>query len=134
MDQSIVDPIIEKIRLHRKRAEHHQKRADEWETILAQIQALQRQEQPSGKTEQFALSLPKPKEARSPNRFEFARLVLKEHPEGLLPVQIRQLANAEGFTCPTNYPYKLLTNLVKKGTARKDETGRYFPVEKEKEV
>jgi hypothetical protein len=129
MDQSLVDPILDKIRIHRKRAEYHKQRADEWELVLAQIQALQRQEQPSGKTEQFSLALPKPKEDRDANRFVFARNVLRAHSQdGILPVEIRRLANEQGFSCPTNYPYKLLTNMVKQGTARKDEAGRYYPV------
>ena len=95
--------------------------------VVAQIQALQRQEQPSGKTEQFSLALPKPKEDRDANRFVFARNVLRAHSQdGILPVEIRRLANEQGFSCPTNYPYKLLTNMVKQGTARKDEAGRCY--------
>jgi hypothetical protein len=130
MDQSIVDPIIKKISHHRKRGEYHFRRADEWEVILAQIQALQRQEQPSGKTDEFALAIPKPKKERPANRNLFARELLQQSAQdGILPVDIRRLANEVGFSCPTNYPYKLLSTLVDQGKAYKDEaSGKYFPV------
>jgi len=42
--------VIEgKVRFHRKRAEFHRQRAAEWDRVLAQIQALQREEQPRGR-------------------------------------------------------------------------------------
>jgi hypothetical protein len=135
MDKNLTEPILDKIRFHKSRIHHHQdrirfhqERADEWETVLAQVQALQRQEQPSGQVDQFALPLPKPKGERVANRNIFARQLLVEHwKDGILPVEIRQLANADGFSCPTNYPYKLLGNLIEQGLAWKDATGRYHP-------
>jgi hypothetical protein len=136
MDKSLTDPILDKIRFHKKRIQHHQERIQfheerisEWESVLAQVQALQRQEQPSGQTDQFALALPKPKSERAANKTVFAREILREHAkDGILPVDIRRLANAEGFACATNFPYKLLAILVDQGKARKDPaTGRYYP-------
>ena len=140
MDQSLTDPILDKIRFHKKRILHHQERIQfhqaritEWETVLAQVQAWQRQEQPSGQVEQFTLALPKPKRERPANRNIFARELLREHAkDGILPVEIRRLANAEGFPVVTNYPYKMLALLVENGKARKDKnTGKYFPVGEE---
>ena len=129
MDKSLTEPILDKIRFHKKRIQHHQEQAAEWERVLAQVQALQRQEQPSGQVEQFELALPKPKGERAANRNIFAREILKERwKDGILPMEIRQLANAEGFSCPTNYPYKLLGTLIEQGKAWKDDaTGRYYP-------
>ena len=135
MDKSLTDPILDKIRFHKSRIQHHQERIQfheerisEWDTVLAQIQALQRQEQPAGQVDQFALPLPKPKGERAANRNIFARRLLVERwKEGILPVEIRQLANAEGFSCPTNYPYKLLGSLIAQGLAWKDDTGKYYP-------
>lgn len=136
MDQSLTEPILDKIRFHKRRiARHqeriqfHQERITEWETVLAQVQALQRQEQPSGQVEQFELALPKPPGERAANRNIFARELLKEHwKDGILPVEIRRLANAQGFPCPTNYPYKLLAILIEQGKSWKDDaTGRYYP-------
>jgi hypothetical protein len=127
MDQSLTEPILDKIRFHKRRIgyhrdriQFHQERVTEWETVLAQIQALQRQEQ---------LAPPKPKGERPENRNVFARELLKERwKDGILPVEIRQLANAQGFPCPTNYPYKLLSILIEQGKAWKDDaTGRYYP-------
>ena len=136
MDQSLTEPILDKIRFHKRRIgyhqdriQFHQERVTEWETVLAQVQALQRQEQPSGQVEQFELALPKPNGERASNRNIFARELLKERwKDGVLPVEIRQLANAQGFPCPTNYPYKLLGILIEQGKAWKDDaTGRYYP-------
>jgi hypothetical protein len=135
MDKPITDPILDKIRFHKSRIQSHeerirfhQDRIDEWESVLAQVQALQRQEQPSGQADQFTLALPKTKGERVANRNIFARQLLVERwKEGILPVEIRQLANAEGFSCPTNYPYKMLGSLIEQGLAWKDDAGRYHP-------
>jgi hypothetical protein len=134
MDKSLTEPILDKIRFHKKRVHHHQEQVAEWERVLAQVQSLQRQEQPSGQVEQFELPLPKPKGERAANRNAFARDLLREHAKhGILPVEIRKLANDAGFPCPTNYPYKLLAILLEQGKVHKHKTGRYFPVETDEE-
>jgi len=149
--------IEEKIQFHRKRAQYHKERADNWDRVLAQIQALQRQEQPLGRIEDFKLEQPepeqigKPEEVSSPGkktkapptksqikkekdavrRADFARMLLLQHEaDGILPVEVRTAANAAGISTPTNYPYKIFTRMVtRSGTARQDEgTGRYYPV------
>lgn len=135
MDKPITDPILDKIRFHKSRVQHHQdrirfhqERIDEWMSVLAQVQALQRQEQPAGQVDETTLASPKSKGDRAANRNIFARKLLLEHwNEGLLPVEIRHLANANGFSCPTNYPYKLLGNLIAQGLVWKDDAGKYHP-------
>ena len=64
MDKPITDPILDKIRFHKSRIQNHeerirfhQDRIDEWESVLAQVQALQRQEQPNGQVDQFTLGI-----------------------------------------------------------------------------
>jgi hypothetical protein len=135
MDKPIAEPILDKIRFHKSRIQSHQERIrfhqdriNEWETILAQVQVAQRQEQPAGQVDEFTLSSFKPKGERAANRNSFARKLLVDRwKEGILPVEIRQLANAEGFSCPNNYPYKLLGNLITQGLAWKDDAGKYHP-------
>ncbi|MGA9303910.1 MAG: hypothetical protein WBW31_00765 [Candidatus Sulfotelmatobacter sp.] len=135
MDKPIAEPILDKIRFHKSRIQHHeervqfhQERIDEWESILAQVQSVQRQEQPAGHMDQFMLALPLPKGKRAANRNVFARhLLVDRWKEGILPVEIRRLANAQGFSCPTNYPYKMLRNLIEQGLAWKDPEGKYHP-------
>jgi hypothetical protein len=148
--------IEEKIQFHRKRSQYHKERADNWDRVLAQIQALQRQEQALGRVEDFKLEQPeipveKPetgaevakkakdaptkaqlkKQKAAEKRADFARTLLLQHEaDGILPVDVRTAANAAGISTPTNYPYKIFTRMVtRSGTARKDEdTGRYYPV------
>ena len=162
--------IEEKIRFHRKRAQYHKERANNWDRVLAQIQALQRQEQPLGRVDDFDLAQPEPRpslgateeeagakakaraDARAKGkakarareiegadeaartklaegRAQLAREVLRLHAEdGVLPVDIRTLANKAGISTPSNYPYKLLTRMVAKKSARRDRSGRYYPI------
>jgi hypothetical protein len=148
--------IEEKIQFHRKRAQYHKERADNWDRVLAQIQALQRQEQALGRVEDFKLEQPELEQVEKPEareeadkktkaaptksnlkkikdgvkRADFARKLLLQHEaDGIPPVDVRTAANAAGISTPTNYPYKIFTRMVKSGTARKDEeTGRYYPV------
>jgi hypothetical protein len=148
VDASATKPIIAKIRLYRDRVEFYRRKAAEsehlaaenekivasWEAVLSQIQELQRQEQPAATASAMPLEELKAKaEVEAANRFDLAReLLIRHREEGILPVDIRRLANARGFSSPSNFPYKLLTNLVKQGRARRDhQTGRYFPVVKE---
>lgn len=143
MDESATRPILEKIRFYRSKAKacraeaaeneklavENEKIAASWETVLSQIQTLQRQAQPAGKRLRWLVK--ENKKLDRTNRFALARDALRINPGvGMLPVEIRRLANQRGFSCPSNYPYKLLTKLVKEGKVRKDEeTGRYFPIE-----
>jgi len=126
--------IKDKVRFHRARAHHHDERARfhedravEWERILSQIQQLQRIEQ--RKSVPKKTELPQPVRTKSSeNRNDFAREVLRTHAkEGVLPGEVRRLANQQGFPAPSNYPYKLFTLLVKQGKAKKDTVGRYYP-------
>src|SRR5437763_1006224 len=142
MDCSVSKPILEQISKYRRRASEfrqqaqtfenfaaeQEKLATAWDAILSQVQVLQRGEQPEGQVIEFVPPQAKRPARRSANRFEFAREVMRQHrSDGVLPVDIRKLANDSGISCPTNYPYKLLTRMVNAGKARKDEaTGRYF--------
>lgn len=118
--------IEEKIRFHRSRIEYHKARKAEWEKIAAQIQQLQRAEQLSADESIPTIAVPK-RTTEARNRSEYARELLRERTkEGIKPAEVRQLANEQGFALPTNYPYKLFTMLVKKGKARRDESGTYF--------
>jgi hypothetical protein len=128
--------IEDKVRFHRARAQHHddrarfhEERAIEWGRILSQIQELQRLEQ--RKADSKKLDLAKPvRTTDSATRNDFAREVLRKHQkDGVLPREVRRLANQQGFPAPNNYPYKLFTLLVKQGKARKDAAGRYYPTE-----
>ena len=127
--------IEEKIRFHRKKADYHKQRASDWAGVLALIQALQREEQPEGKTDDFKLDKPVlPLKVRVPsggNKSLFAREVLKNSKDGVLPVDVRKLANKEGFVVPNNYPYKIFRSMVARGEARKDQAGKYYPITKE---
>lgn len=149
MDSSnATKPIIAKIRLYRSRAElcrrkaaeneqlavENEKIATSWEAVLSQIQSLQRQEQPAGVGSDLSLEELKAEPViEAANRFDLAReLVIRHREDGILPVDIRRLANARGFPSLSNYPYKTLKDLIKQGKARRDhQTGRYFPVAKE---
>jgi len=120
--------LQDKARFHRKRAQYHLDRAAEWERILSEIQQLQRLEQVSADAELPKLPRPK-KTTQSQGRNDFARELLDQAAEtGITPAEIRQRANEQGFPTPNNFPYKLLTIMVNKGKARKDNvSGRYYP-------
>jgi hypothetical protein len=122
--------LEDKVRFHKQRAQHHLERAAEWERILSEIQQLQRLEQLPADVEAPKTPIPK-KTTKAANRNEFAREALrKSGVAGITPAQIRRLANEQGFPTPTNYPYKMIRNLVAQGRARKDkQTGRYIAVE-----
>jgi hypothetical protein len=140
MDQSLTAPIREKIRYHKQRIKdheerirHHREQVAKWDGILSQIQSMQREEQPRGravKQPAALVSIWLPENSQLPeNRAKFARQILAANAkDGVLPGRIRSLANEAKFSCPTNYPYKLLANMVKRGEARKDEEGRYYPI------
>jgi len=123
--------IEDKIKFHRKRAEYHRQRAADWSGVLAQIQALQREEQPEGKSEGFQLVKPKAKRLKRGNKASFARKVLRSAKDGVLPVEVRKLANEQGYAVPNNYPYKIFKTMIERGEARKDQDGKYFPVGRE---
>jgi hypothetical protein len=118
----------DRAKLHKKRMTFHEKRALEWERLLAQIQDMQRDEQKKADAERGERMEPV-RTTRAANRNDFAREVLHRYAkEGVLPADVRRLANQQGISAPTNYPYKLFTLMVKQGKARKDETsGRYYP-------
>lgn len=129
--------LEEKVRFHKKRAQYHLDRAAEWERILSEIQRLQRLEQLPADAEVPKLATTKKanpagsgNEHNRHNRFQFARdSLIQAGEKGRTPAEIRVLANEAHFSCPSNFPYKLLTKLVAQGKARKDkETGRYFAV------
>jgi hypothetical protein len=127
--------LEDKVRFHRKRAQHHLDRAAEWERILAEIQQLQRLEQIPADVEVPKAAVPK-RTTKAANRNEFARELLRRSgTAGITPAQIRKVANEQGFPTPTNYPYKMIRNLVAQGRARKDkQTGTYFWVEKDTKI
>jgi hypothetical protein len=127
--------LEDKVRFHKNRAKHHLDRAAEWERILSEIQQLQRLEQISADAE--VPKLPRPKRTtQAQGRNELARELLERSAEnGIFPAEIRQRANAQGFSTPTNFPYKMLRVLVAQGKARKDDaTGRYFAVKEDTET
>ena len=119
--------LEDKVRFHRKRAQYHLDRAVEWERILSQIQQLQRLEQASAEEELPKLPWPRRKSSLQ-GRNDFARQLLQSAKKGITPAEVREQANGQGFSVPTNYPYKLFSILVKRGMARKDEAGLYYPV------
>ena len=120
--------LEEKARFHRKRAKYHLDRAADWERIMAEIQQLQRVEQLPADLELPKAPPPK-KTTAAKGRNDYARELLKEFAaSGITPAEIRKRANEQGFATPTNFPYKMLRNLLKSGRVRKNK-GRYFPIE-----
>jgi hypothetical protein len=117
-----------------RRLVENQRRLDEWESVLAKVQTLQREEQPRGKGAAPVATVPDIKGVRLVNKAQFVRDLLKENALlGLTPADIRKIANDAGLSVRTSYPYKTLTKMVDKGEAFRDEQGRYYPLDKPKE-